>query len=46
MKKTKEKAIGRCKRCGRVLKNPDAIKIGYGHHCYRKLFIVKLKSLF
>ena len=41
----KEKMLGRCKRCGRVLKNPEAVKLGYGSHCYRKLFIIKLKPL-
>lgn len=42
----KNELLGRCKRCGRILRNPDAVKIGYGSHCYKKLFIVKLKPLF
>lgn len=41
----KEKMLGRCKRCGRTLTNPEAVKLGYGSHCYRKLFIIKLKPL-
>lgn len=45
IKEKKEEVLGRCKRCGRILKNPDAVKVGYGHCCFRKLFIVKLKPL-
>lgn len=41
----KEKMLGRCKRCGRILKNPEAIKLGYGLKCFKKLSCVKLKSL-
>lgn len=28
---------GECLRCGRKLKNPKAIKLGYGRCCYRKV---------
>ena len=31
---TTEMAV--CRRCGRKLKNPEAIKIGMGTTCYRK----------
>lgn len=41
----KEKVLGRCKRCGRILKNSEAVKLGYGLVCFKKLFVVKLKSL-
>lgn len=46
-KKTKkEKAFSRCKRCGRILRNPEAVKIGYGICCFKKLFTMRLKPLF
>lgn len=28
----------KCGVCGRVLKNPDSRKIGYGPVCYKRLF--------
>lgn len=28
---------GFCKRCGKKLKNPDFILIGYGKVCYQKM---------
>lgn len=40
--------VAKCLRCGRTLKNPYAIKIGYGSHCQKLYNIksVKLKPLF
>lgn len=41
-----------CKRCGRKLKNPESIEVGFGKICYQKfmaesllkpLFVVKIK---
>ena len=32
-----EKEYKRCLRCGRILKNPEYKKIGYGKICYEKL---------
>ena len=29
--------MGICKRCGRKLKNPLYIKLGYGQTCYEKM---------
>ena len=29
--------VGICKRCGRKLKNPLFIKLGYGKTCYEKM---------
>lgn len=46
MKKIKEKAMRRCKRCGRILRNPKAVELGYGLCCFKKLSFIKLKSLF
>ena len=39
---------GICKRCGKKLKNPDFIKIGYGKTCYEKMCRKKahFKNLF
>lgn len=39
---------GYCKRCGRRLKNPDFILIGYGKTCYEKMCKTKahFKNLF
>lgn len=31
----------KCKRCGRILKNPESVKLGYGKTCYR---IVQLQE--
>ena len=31
------KSIYRCKRCGRVLSNKEAKKLGYGKTCYAKM---------
>jgi len=27
----------RCKRCGRILKNPKTVEVGYGNLCYKKM---------
>jgi len=36
-----------CKRCGRKLKNPKSIEVGYGTSCYKKVLAESsLKSLF
>jgi len=36
-----------CKRCGRKLKNPESIEIGFGATCYKKFMAESLlKSLF
>lgn len=43
--KKKKNYLGRCKRCGRILKNPEAVRLGYGSVCFNKLFPVKLKPL-
>lgn len=29
--------MARCNRCNRALKNPEAIRLGYGKVCYRKM---------
>jgi len=29
----------KCKRCGRWLKNPKFIELGYGRTCYEKILI-------
>ena len=42
-----EQNIPRCRRCGRKLKNPEAIALGFGVTCYKKfLSQPKLKPLF
>ena len=41
-----ENPIIHCKRCGRRLKNPVAIKLGYGSACFKKIGIIKLENLF
>lgn len=30
-----------CKRCGRQLKNPESIELGYGPVCYKKMLLSK-----
>ena len=40
------KNSGRCLRCGRKLKNPTALSLGYGPICYAKLQQEKLNRLF
>ena len=36
-----------CKRCGRKLKNPESIEIGFGATCYKKFMAESLlKPLF
>lgn len=43
----KEIKTGRCMRCGRVLKNPQAILIGLGSTCQKKMgFTTKTESYF
>lgn len=36
----------RCKRCYRVLTDPNSIEVGYGYTCYKKEFgrILKIKE--
>ena len=34
----------RCKRCGRVLKSEESMKLGYGPMCYAKYIETKLKK--
>lgn len=43
---TLENPITYCRRCGRRLKNPKAIKLGYGSSCFKKIGIIKLENLF
>lgn len=33
----------KCRVCGRVLKNPDSRKAGYGPVCYKRLFGISLR---
>lgn len=36
-----------CRRCGRKLKNPESIELGFGHTCYKKFMAESLlKPLF
>lgn len=42
-----EQTTHRCNRCGRILKTPEAIALGFGPVCYQKfLQKPKLKPLF
>lgn len=34
----------RCNRCHRKLKTPEAIEVGFGSACYKKLFGKTLKT--
>ena len=34
----------RCKRCNRRLKSPEAIEVGFGSACYKKMFGKSLKT--
>lgn len=37
-------ADSRCRRCHRKLKTPEAIEVGFGSVCYKKLFGKPLKQ--
>lgn len=54
IKKEKQNETHFCRRCGRKLKNPESITLGFGVTCYKKflaqpklkpLFIVKSKKI-
>lgn len=39
--------MGICKRCGRKLKNPESMEVGFGKICYQKFMAESLlKPLF
>lgn len=44
---TREQRSDTCRRCGRKLKNPESIEIGFGTTCYKKFMAESLlKPLF
>lgn len=38
-----DKIYTRCLRCGRKLKNPEHMKVGFGPSCYKKINHSRLK---
>lgn len=40
----KERLYTRCLRCGRKLKNPEHMRIGFGPSCYKKINNSRLKK--
>ena len=33
----------KCRKCGKKIRNPDSVEVGYGPVCYRRLFGGNLK---